>query len=64
MHYIFKNLISKKQFLFEMNMFWSDRYPHSSASADTLGILKYIDQVSFYSMGLDGWHYSEADFQD
>ena len=45
-------------------IFWYDWYPRSSSSADTLGIFKYIDQVSFYGMGLDGWHYSEADFQD
>ena len=44
-------------------MFWSDWYPRSSSSDDTLGIFKYIDQVSFYSKGLDGWHYREVDFK-
>ena len=37
-----------------MCMFWSDRYHHSSSSADTLGIFKYIDQASFYGMGWMG----------
>ena len=36
-----------------VDLFWSDSHPHSSSGYDTLGILRYIDQVDFYTDPLD-----------